>query len=138
MDGPRLSEAEIEQRLQACQARYAAAKAALADVGFTCEGSLVERYTCCHHPNCRCADPTQRHGPYYQLSWKAAGKTVSRLLSTEEAALYREWIDNRRRLESVLQEMRDLSRQADKYLLARAGHPFHGPDRPRRRRRSAS
>src|SRR5947209_2436376 len=138
MDEPRFSEAELERRLKTCRTRYAAAKAALSAVGFTCEGSLVERSTCCHNPNCRCADPNQRHGPYYQLSWKAAGKTVSRLLSAEEAALYREWIDNRRRLESVLEEMRDLSRQADEYLLAKAGHPFHGPDRPRSRRRSAS
>jgi hypothetical protein len=138
MDESRLSETEIERRLAACRARYAAAKSALADVGFTCEGSLVERYTCCNNPNCHCADPNQRHGPYYQLSWKEAGKTVSRLLSGEEAALYREWIDNRRHLESVLQEMRDLSRQADEYLLAKAGKPFHGPDRPDSRRRSAS
>jgi hypothetical protein len=138
MDEPRLSEAEIERRLEACATRYAAAKAALADVGFTCEGSLVQRYTCCHNPHCRCADPAQRHGPYYQLSWKEAGKTVSRLLSADEAALYREWIDNRRHLESVLQEMRDLSRQADEYLLAKAGKPFHGPDRPRPRPRPAS
>ena len=138
MDEPRLSEAQLERRLTTCRARYAAAKAALAGVGFTCEGSLVERYTSCHNPNCRCADPNQRHGPYYQLSWKEAGKTVSRLLSAEEAALYREWIDNRRRLESVLEEMRDLSCQADQYLLAKAGHVFHGPDRPRQPRRSAS
>ena len=58
-------------------------------VGFTCEGSLIERYTCCKNPNCRCADPEQRHGPYWQLSWKENGKTISRLLSAEDTEIYR-------------------------------------------------
>ena len=120
------------------RADYQAAKARLAEIGFTCEGSLVERYTSCHNPRCRCADPAQRHGPYWQLSWKDGGKTVSRLLDTDEAALYREWIDNRRRLEAVLAEMRDLSRQAGEQLTAQAGRTFHGPPRPRPRRGSTS
>lgn len=128
----RLSQAELERRLAACRADYESAKAALADVGFICEGSLVERYTTCNNPNCRCADPARRHGPYYQLSWKEAGKTVSRLLSAEDAALYREWIANRRRLEVALATMKDLSRQAGEYLLAKEGRTFLGPVRPRR------
>jgi hypothetical protein len=103
-------------------------------VGFTCEGSLVQRYTSCHNPRCRCADPDQRHGPYWQLSWKTGGKTVSRLLSAEEAELYQEWIANRRHFEAVLGEMRDLSRQAGEHIAAQAGRAFHGPDRRRRRR----
>ena len=56
------------------RANYDAAKARLAEVGFTCEGSLIERYTTCNNPNCRCADPKQRHGPYWQLSWKQAAR----------------------------------------------------------------
>jgi len=111
---------------------YQTAKAALADIGFTCEGSLIERYTTCNNPNCRCADPQQRHGPYWQLSWKHAGKTVSRILPAADAALYREWIANRRCLEAAVQEMRDLSRQAGEQILAAHGRPFHGPERPRR------
>jgi len=130
------SPAQLKRRLERLSADYGAAKAKLAEVGFTCEGSLIERYTTCNNPNCRCADPQQRHGPYWQLSWKQ-GKTVSRLLSAEDAALYQEWIDNRRRLEATLQEMRDLSRQAGEYILASRGRPFHGPERPRSRRRSA-
>ncbi|MGH7395078.1 MAG: DUF6788 family protein [Candidatus Methylomirabilales bacterium] len=133
----RLSAAELERRLQRCSADYEAAKARMAEVGFTCEGSLVERYTSCSNPNCRCADPEQRHGPYFQLSWKESGKTVSRLVSPEQARLYREWIANRRLLESLLNEMRDLSRQAGEYVAGEAGWLFHGPERPRKRRRSA-
>jgi hypothetical protein len=134
----RPSQAELKRRLERISADYEAAKDKLAEVGFTCEGSLIERYTTCNNPNCRCSDPDQRHGPYWQLSWKQAGKTVSKLLSPEDAALYQEWIANRRRLDTALEEMRDLSRQAGEQILASKGRPFHGPERPRRRRRSAS
>ncbi len=133
----RLSAAELERRLEQCRADYDTAKARMAEVGFTCEGSLVERYTSCNNANCRCADPEQRHGPYFQLSWKQDGKTVSRLVSPEQARLYREWIANRRLLESLLNEMRDLSRRAGEYMADEAGWPFHGPERPRQRRRPA-
>ena len=133
----RLSRQELQRRLDRCRADYDAAKARLAEVGFICEGSLVERYTSCGNPNCRCAEPDSRHGPYYQLSWKEAGKTVSRLLSADDARLYGEWIANRRRLESALEDMKDLSRQAGEYMLATEGRGFQGPRRPRRQRRSA-
>jgi len=121
-----------QAKLDRVSADHQAAKARLAQVGFTCEGSLIERYTTCNNPNCRCADEQQRHGPYWQLSWKHAGKTVSRILPADDAALYRQWIANRRLLEAALQEMRDLSRQAGEHILAANGRPFHGPRRPRR------
>lgn len=134
----RLSPKQLERRLERLRADYQAATTKIAEVGFTCEGSLIERYTTCNNPNCRCKDPQQRHGPYWQISWKEGGKTVSKLISAEDAALYQQWIANRRRLETALDEMRDLSRQAGEQILASRGRPFHGPQRPRRRRRSAS
>ena len=82
-----------------------------------------------------------RHGPYWQLSWKENGKTISRLLTAltaEDAAIYQEWITNRRRLEAALEQMRDLSRQAGEQILASRGRPLHGPTRPRQRRHSAT
>jgi nitroreductase len=119
--------------LERLRADYEAAKARLAEIGFTCEGSLIERYTSCKNPNCRCQDPDQRHGPYWQISWKQNGKTVSKILPADDAALYQEWIANRRALEAILDEMRDLSRHAAQQLLAGRGQPLHGPQRPRRR-----
>lgn len=135
MTEPRISPTDANPRLQACRADYEDLKARLAEVGFTCEGSLVVRYTTCNNPRCRCADTDQRHGPYYQLSWKQAGRTVSRLISADEARLYQQWIDNRRRLESLLEQMKDLSRTANAYIAEDAGHTLHGPQRPRPRRR---
>src|SRR5450755_731584 len=73
--------------LERLRADYEAAKARLAEIGFTCEGSLIERYTSCKNPNCRCQDPDQRHGPYWQISWKQNGKTVSKILPADDAAL---------------------------------------------------
>ena len=133
----RPSPAQLTRRLERLRADYEQAKARIAEIGFTCEGSLIERYTTCNNPNCRCADPEQRHGPYWQLSWKQGGKTVSKLLSAEDAALYREWITNRRQLEAELTRMRDLSRQAGEQILASQDRPLHGPQRPHPGRRSA-
>ncbi len=138
MTEPRPSKAELNRRLQRLSRDYEQVKTRLAEVGFICEGSLAELYTSCGNTNCRCANPDQRHGPYWQLTWKEAGKTITRRLSADDAALYRQWIANRRQLDAVLEQMRDLSRQADEYILAANGRPFHGPQRPRRQRRSAS
>lgn len=137
MTEPRPSKAELKRHLQRLSRAYEKVRARLAEVGFICEGSLAELYTSCGNPNCRCANPDQRHGPYWQLTWKEAGKTVTRRLSAEDAALYRDWITNRRHLEAVLEQMRDLSRQAGEYILTANGRPFHGPQRPRPRRNSA-
>jgi len=135
---PPPSKAQLKRRLERVTRDYEAAKARLAEVGFTCEGSLAELYTSCGNPNCRCQDPNQRHGPYWQLTWKEAGKTITRRLSADDAQLYQQWIANRHQLEAVLERMRDLSRQADEYILAANDRRFHGPHRPRRARRSAS
>ncbi|SRR6266540_3636875 len=134
----RPSQAQLERRLERLRRDYQAIKARLSEVGFICEGSLAELYTSCGNPNCRCADPQQRHGPYWQLTWKEQGKTVTRRLPAEDAAIYQEWIDNRRQMEAALEEMRDLSRQAGEQILASRGRPYHGPERPRHQRRSAS
>jgi hypothetical protein len=133
----RPSQAQLERRLERVRRDYQAANARLTEVGFICEGSLQELYTSCGNPNCRCRDPEHRHGPYWQLTWKEQGKTITRRLSAEDAALYREWIANRRQLEAVLEQMRDLSRQVGEQILASRGRPFHGPQRPRHRRQSA-
>jgi hypothetical protein len=117
----RLSPKALRRQLRQRQQEYARIKARIQDVGFICEGSLVQRWMPCGKPNCRCCtNPKQRHGPYWQLSWKEAGRTVSRRLSPEHARLYKEWIANRRALEALLRQMRAVSRKAGRHLLAAA------------------
>jgi len=111
----------LDRRLRRLTRDYDALKARIQDIGFICTGSLVERWTSCGKPNCRCStDPKQRHGPYYQLSWKEAGVTISKRLSPEHALLYQQWIDNRRQLEALLDHMRTVSAEAGNSLLRAA------------------
>lgn len=138
--GRRISRRQLEQRLRAAERDYERIKRKILNVGFICEGSLVERWMPCGKPNCRCADdPEQRHGPYWQLSWKEGGKTVSRRLSPEHAALYREWIANRRRLDALVKQLHEVAATARQHLLdaaddtaaARTPNPT---EQPRQRR----
>ena len=133
----RPSKAQLERRLKRLRRDYQAVKARLSEVGFICEARSPRLYTSCGNPNCRCADPEHRHGPYWQLTWKEHGKTVTRRLPAEDAALYQQRIANRRQLEAALEQMRDLSRQAGEQILASQDRPFHGPQRPRPGRPSA-
>jgi len=57
------------------------------------------------------ADPEEQkiYGPYYQWTWKRNAKTVTVNLSASQAKTYQKAIDNHRKLEEILQEMRELS-----------------------------
>jgi hypothetical protein len=93
-------------------------KSAFAKSAFICEGTLVERWMQCGKPSCACSrDRARQHGPYYQLSWKEKGQTVSRRLSPEHAALYRQWIAYRQRLQSIVDQMQGVSKKARRDLL---------------------
>lgn len=100
------------QALHVSKQRYRELKLELEDVGFLCVGSLQTRHLTCGNPNCRChQDPDKRHGPYHYWTRKVNGRTVTVLLKEQQVPLYREWIENNRRLESLVQEMRRISAQ---------------------------
>jgi hypothetical protein len=51
-------------------------------------GSVSERSIKCGKAGCACnKDPKARHGPYYSLTQAVAGKTRSRFLTVEQAAV---------------------------------------------------
>jgi hypothetical protein len=97
--------------------RYRELKERIHDLGFAVAGTITERYTMCGKATCRChADPPQRHGPYYQYSRKVAGKTVSRLVTAEQADQYRRWIANGRTLDEITAAIDEVSHQAVEVL----------------------
>jgi hypothetical protein len=57
-------------------------------------GSLSQRTIKCGKPGCPCAgDANARHGPYFSLTRAVEGKTHSRFLTPEQAAIVRQQIE---------------------------------------------
>lgn len=90
-------------------AKIATAIAAAAE-GHALAGTLLERYTRCNKPGCRCmADPPQLHGPYYQWTRKIDGKTKTALLTPEQVERYQPWFNNAQQLRVLTAKLEALS-----------------------------
>ncbi len=106
------------------EARHAALARSIGEIGLIAGGSLSRRFTHCNKPGCRCGEmPPRLHGPYWQWTAKVAGRTVTRRLSSAQAARYREWIANDRQLRRIVEQMREVAAEAREIILAgeRAG-----------------
>ena len=100
-------------RLTAYELAYRELAGKLSELGFMHEGSVVRQRLTCGKSSCIChADPDRRHGPYFYWTAKVKGRTVSRLLSKQEADLYQEWIRNRRRFRDIQRQMLALAKKA--------------------------
>jgi len=109
------------QRLANYEQRYRELAQQLAEIGLISSGTVTRRYTYCATPRCKCkGDPPQPHGPYYQWTRKVNGKTVTRRLSAAEAKLYKEWIDNDRKMRRLIAQMRQVATKAGEIRLAEA------------------
>ncbi len=108
----------IEERLRDYKRQYRKLAETLANTGYVWNGTVVRQRLTCGNKNCSChQDERNRHGPYAYWSTKVRGRTVSRLLSSEEADLYEEWIRNRRVLEDNKRRMLSLSKKVAPLLL---------------------
>jgi len=92
------------------QKKYRELSKKLSKIGYICKGSVMSVYVKCGKPYCRCkTDENAKHGPYTVWTRKVKGKTVTRYLSEKQAKLCREYIQNSKKLESLIKEMRNLS-----------------------------
>jgi hypothetical protein len=65
-------------------------------------GGLTQQYNVCGSPGCRCkADPPQKHGPYYQLSFTRKGKSRTQFVRRQELQLVQEQVRNYQRLKKL-------------------------------------
>jgi hypothetical protein len=102
-----------KRRLSEYQRAYRELADKLAELGFMHEGTVVRQRLTCGKSSCAChSDSERRHGPYFYWTAKVKGRTVSRLLTKEEADLYEEWIRNRRRFREIQRKMLALAKKA--------------------------
>ena len=93
--------------------RIAALKRALCALGPLRPGSITRQYNVCGSPSCRCkADPPQRHGPYYQLSYTHQRKSSSEFVHEHDLADVQRQLDNYARLRALVDEWIGLEIQA--------------------------
>jgi|DewCreStandDraft_4_1066084.scaffolds.fasta_scaffold167653_1 hypothetical protein len=93
-----MTEREIDQRI-------AAIKRELSRLGPVHPGSLSRQYNVCGNPTCRCkADPSRRHGPYYQLSYSHQKKSSSRFVREPDLGEVKQQLKNYERLRVLVEE----------------------------------
>jgi hypothetical protein len=108
MSGTRRLEqsATLERHAQ----RFRELKRDLEQLEYFCKGTVLKRMMKCGKAQCACAaDPTKRHGPYYELTYKAKGKTVNVKLSPEAAPLYKAASRQYRKLKNLFNRLEKLS-----------------------------
>ena len=104
-----------------CARQYRVLKDVLATLGYFCKGTVTSRTFKCGRASCACShDPARRHGPYFEWTYKIAGKTVYHRLSPPEARIYKEGAAEYRKLKSLLRRLETISRRALAYKARRA------------------
>jgi hypothetical protein len=93
--------------------RFREAQQELRELDYFLKGTVLKRMMKCGQPQCAChRDPAQRHGPYFEWTYKVNGKTVNVKLSPQAAPLYQAATKQNRKLKAVLAKMERLSRLA--------------------------
>ena len=89
--------------------KYFLLKRKIDKLGFICTGSVMKVFKTCGNPGCRCSKDKERHGPYNIWTHKVNSKTITRTLTSEQAKLAQNCINNMRKMEAILHQMKDLS-----------------------------
>ena len=93
--------------------RFDELKKELAQLQYFTKGTVLTRMIKCGKPQCGChTKPEKRHGPYYEWTYKAGGKTVNVRLGPETAPIYGAAVKQYKKLKTILDRLERLSRQA--------------------------
>lgn len=101
----------LEQSLERHAQRFGEIRRDFEHLEYFCKGTVLKRMMKCGKAHCACAsDPTKRHGPYFELTYKASGKTVNVKLSPQAVPLYRAASQQYRKLKILFNRLEKLSR----------------------------
>jgi hypothetical protein len=116
------------------EARIAHVKQELSSLGADLQpGILTQQYNVCGKATCRCkANPPQRHGPYYQLSFTRKGKSTTQFVKPEDLRLVRQQVRNYRRLRKLMDRWIALGMELSRLRL-RQEHASRTVSSPKKR-----
>jgi len=93
---------------------------------YFCKGTLLKRMMKCGKAQCACRqDPAKRHGPYFEWTYKAKGKTVNVKLTPEVMPMFRAASQQYRKLKSLLNRLERLSQTVLRHQAKRAHSAHH-------------
>ena len=90
-------------KLSRLKNRYKTLTEQLANTGLIVQGTVTERTIVSE------SDRELTYGPYYQWTRKIRQKTVTVNLTRSQAKIFRQAIENNRKMEKIIKEMRSLS-----------------------------
>jgi hypothetical protein len=96
-----------DKSVKALRLRYDRLTARLARVGLVLQGTITERTVVREDPYSPGKEKT--YGPYYQWTFKEKGKTKTVNLTASQARVFQKAIENNRKLNKTIQEMREIS-----------------------------
>ena len=103
----------LKAQIEADSKRFQELKADLERIEYFSKGTVLARMIKCGKPKCPCgADPTKRHGPYFEWTYKEQGKTVNVRLTAQAAPFFQAASKQYRKLKSTLARLEKLSRLA--------------------------
>lgn len=88
-------------------ARYEKLIAQLGKTGLVLQGTITERNIV--REDLGVPSKEKAYGPYYQWTFKKSGKTVTINLTAVQAKTYQKAINNNRKMENIIKEMREIS-----------------------------
>jgi hypothetical protein len=93
--------------------RFRQARRELLELDYFVKGTVLKRMMKCGRPQCACHhDPSKRHGPYFEWTYKTNGKTVNVKLTAEAAPLYKAATRQQRKLKAIVARLERPSRTA--------------------------
>jgi hypothetical protein len=82
---------------------YERLKKTILDIGLVIPGTLRESFHQCGKSYCACMKSKKnRHGPYYLWDRRVQGKLTAKSIAVEDIETYKEWINNRKKLEQTI------------------------------------
>jgi len=117
----------MNRRQQSLQARIDQLKQAVVGLGDLRPGKLSQQYNVCGKADCRCkADPPQKHGPYYQLSFTRNGKSSSQFVRKQDLAVVRQQLRNYQRLRELIDRWIALGMELSRLKLPQSSERSRG------------
>jgi len=108
----------MSRSIPSIEARIHQIQHELASLGDFRVGTLSQQFNVCGKPHCKCkADPPERHGPYYRLSFTRKGKGHTRSVRIADVETVKQQVNNYTRFKDLVQEWVDLASELSNLRL---------------------